>query len=72
MVRRFVGAGIHHILIGFDHIAFLIGLLLLGGSLRQLLLVVSAFTVGHSVTLSLAALRAGEPARPASSSRPSR
>ena len=49
-------AGIHHILIGPDHLLFLVGLLLLGGSLRQLLLVVSAFTVAHSVTLSLAAL----------------
>ena len=32
------------------------GLLLLGGSLRRLLLVVSGFTVAHSITLSLAAL----------------
>jgi hydrogenase/urease accessory protein HupE len=56
VVRRFIGAGIHHILIGPDHLLFLIGLLLLGGSLRQLVLVVSAFTAAHSVTLSLAAL----------------
>jgi hydrogenase/urease accessory protein HupE len=56
VVRKFTGSGIHHILIGFDHIAFLIGLLLLGGTLRRLLVVVSAFTLGHSVTLSLAAL----------------
>ena len=54
--RKFVPAGIHHILIGPDHLLFLVGLLLLGGSLRQLLVVVSAFTVAHSVTLSLAAL----------------
>ena len=56
VIRRFVPAGIHHILIGPDHLLFLVGLLLLGGSLRQLALVVSAFTVAHSVTLSLAAL----------------
>jgi len=56
VVRKFVSAGIHHILIGPDHLLFLIGLLLLGGSIRQLLGVVSAFTVAHSVTLSLAAL----------------
>ena len=49
-------AGIHHILIGLDHLLFLVGLLLLGGSVRQLLLVVTAFTVAHSITLSLAAL----------------
>ncbi len=53
---RFVPSGVHHILIGPDHILFLIGLLLLGGRVRQLLLVVTAFTVAHSVTLSLAVL----------------
>jgi hydrogenase/urease accessory protein HupE len=56
VVKKFIPSGIHHILIGPDHLLFLVGLLLLGGSLRQLLLVVTAFTVGHSVTLSLAAL----------------
>ena len=55
-IRKFVPAGIHHILIGPDHLLFLVGLLLLGGSIRRLLLVVSAFTVAHSITLSLAAL----------------
>jgi hydrogenase/urease accessory protein HupE len=56
VARKFGGEGIHHILIGFDHLLFLVGLLLLGGSLRQLVVVASAFTLGHSVTLSLAAL----------------
>jgi len=56
VVRKFVPAGIHHILIGPDHLLFLIGLLLLGGTVRQLALVVTSFTVAHSVTLSLAAL----------------
>jgi len=56
VVRKFVPAGIHHILIGPDHLLFLVGLLLLGGSVRRLLLVVTAFTVAHSITLSLAAL----------------
>ena len=56
VVRRFLPSGIHHILIGPDHLLFLVGLLLLGGSLRQLVLVVSAFTLAHSVTLSLAVL----------------
>src|SRR6185312_10025742 len=56
VIRRFVPAGIHHILIGPDHLLFLVGLLLLGGTIRQLTLVVSAFTVAHSITLSLAAL----------------
>ena len=57
VLRKFVPAGVHHILIGPDHLLFLIGLLLLGGSLKQLLLVVTAFTIAHSITLALAALR---------------
>ncbi len=56
VIRKFVPAGIHHILIGPDHLLFLFGLLLLGGRIRQLAMVVTAFTVAHSVTLSLAAL----------------
>nr|ADC36053.1 hypothetical protein [uncultured bacterium 213] len=61
VVRKFVPEGIHHILIGPDHLLFLIGLLLLGGSIRQLLVVVTAFTFAHSVTLSLAALNIVSP-----------
>jgi hypothetical protein len=56
VVRTFVMSGIEHIMIGPDHVLFLIGLLLLGGSLRRLALIVTAFTIGHSITLSLAAL----------------
>jgi len=52
----FVVLGTKHILTGYDHILFLLTLLMLGGSLRQLLKVVTAFTVAHSVTLSLAVL----------------
>ena len=56
VMGTFIPAGIEHIAIGLDHIAFLIGLLLLGGSLRKLATIVTAFTIGHSITLSLAAL----------------
>jgi hydrogenase/urease accessory protein HupE len=56
VLQKFVPAGIHHMLIGPDHLLFLAGLLLLGGTLKQLLLVVSAFTIAHSITLSLAVL----------------
>jgi hydrogenase/urease accessory protein HupE len=56
VVRTFVAAGIEHILIGPDHLSFLLGLLLLGGSLWRLAAIVTAFTLGHSVTLSLAVL----------------
>jgi hydrogenase/urease accessory protein HupE len=56
VIRKFVPAGIHHILIGPDHLLFLVGLLLLGGSIRRLTMVVTSFTIAHSITLSLAAL----------------
>jgi len=56
VLGTFVPAGLQHILIGPDHLLFLVGLLLLGGSAGRLGLIVTAFTVGHSVTLSLAAL----------------
>ncbi|HEY2384721.1 MAG TPA: HupE/UreJ family protein [Terriglobia bacterium] len=56
VIRKFVPAGIHHILIGPDHLLFLVGLLLMGGSARRLAAVVTSFTIAHSVTLSLAAL----------------
>jgi hydrogenase/urease accessory protein HupE len=61
VIKTFVPAGIHHILIGPDHILFLIGLLLLGGGWRALLKIVTAFTIGHSITLSLAALNVVTP-----------
>ncbi|MEO8679829.1 MAG: HupE/UreJ family protein [Vicinamibacterales bacterium] len=56
VIRTFVASGIQHILIGPDHILFLVGLLLLGGTLWTLGGIVTAFTIGHSITLSLAAL----------------
>ena len=61
MIRKFVASGIHHILIGPDHMLFLVGLLLLGGTVRRLIVVVSAFTLAHSITLSLAALNIFDP-----------
>jgi len=54
--QRFVRSGIEHIAIGPDHVLFLIGLLLTGGGLWPLVRIVTAFTIAHSVTLSLAAL----------------
>jgi hydrogenase/urease accessory protein HupE len=56
VVRRFVEAGIDHIFLGYDHIAFLLAVILWGQSLWSLVKVVTAFTVAHSLTLSLAAL----------------
>jgi HupE / UreJ protein len=55
-VARFVRLGLEHIFTGADHVAFVLGLLLLGGSLRQVIGVVTSFTLAHSVTLALASL----------------
>ena len=52
---RFGREGILHIFGGPDHILFLLSLLLLGGTWKQLLKIVTAFTLAHSITLSLAA-----------------
>jgi hypothetical protein len=54
--QRFVRSGIEHIAIGPDHVLFLVGLLLTGGGLWPLVRIVTAFTIAHSITLSLAAL----------------
>jgi hypothetical protein len=48
--------GVEHILTGADHLIFLLGVILVGGRLRSLIGVVSAFTLAHSITLALAAL----------------
>ncbi|MCC6552242.1 MAG: HupE/UreJ family protein, partial [Polyangiaceae bacterium] len=52
----FFKMGLEHILLGYDHLVFLLGLVLVGGRWRAILLVVTAFTVAHSITLGLAAL----------------
>jgi len=69
---QFVGDGIHHIWIGYDHMLFLISLLLpsvlvrreehwipvgtLRSALSSVLAIVTAFTVSHSITLTLSVL----------------
>ena len=52
----FLALGIEHILTGYDHLLFLLGLLLTGGRLLSLAKIITAFTIAHSVTLSLAVL----------------
>src|SRR5207247_8467493 len=56
VVRDYVRLGVAHILAGADHLLFVFGLVLLAGTARRLLVTVSAFTLGHSITLTLAAL----------------
>ena len=54
--KSYLGLGFEHILGGWDHLLFVLGLLFLVSGRRQLFVTVTAFTLGHSVTLSLAAL----------------
>lgn len=51
-----VWQGMKHIFTGFDHVLFLLGLLLLGGKTSQLIKVISAFTIAHAATFWLAAM----------------
>jgi hydrogenase/urease accessory protein HupE len=51
---RFVWLGIQHIATGYDHLAFLLGLLIATATLRSLVKVITSFTVAHSITLALA------------------
>jgi len=53
---EFILWGMHHIFVGYDHIAFLMALLLAAQRLGDMLRVVTSFTVAHSITLLLAAL----------------
>ncbi len=54
--KSFVFLGLEHILTGYDHLLFVLSLIALGGGLRYLLKVVTAFTLAHSVTLALTTL----------------
>ncbi len=56
VVKVFVLEGIEHILFGFDHLLFVLALMLIVRSTRTLLLTITAFTVAHSVTLTFATL----------------
>ncbi|MDX1497635.1 MAG: HupE/UreJ family protein, partial [Salinisphaeraceae bacterium] len=54
--------GVEHILSGWDHLAFVLGLILLAASLKQVAWLVTGFTVAHSLTLALAVLGWVQPA----------
>ena len=56
VVLRFISMGIMHILSGPDHVLFVLGLVLTRGTARQLFGLVTAFTLSHSVTLTLTSL----------------
>ena len=50
----YVGMGMMHIFTGIDHMSFILGFIILARRLRDLLFVVTGFTIGHSLTLALA------------------
>jgi hypothetical protein len=56
VARRYVELGVDHIASGYDHLLFVLGLLLLVRGGRALIATITSFTLGHSITLSLAAL----------------
>jgi hydrogenase/urease accessory protein HupE len=55
-LRRYLVTGIEHIFLGYDHIAFLIAVVLWARRLVPVIKIVTAFTIAHSITLSLATL----------------
>jgi hydrogenase/urease accessory protein HupE len=55
--KIFLGLGVKHILIGYDHLLFLLGLLLLPVRWTTLVKIITSFTLAHSITLALAALK---------------
>lgn len=56
-----VGLGVEHILTGYDHLVFLLGLILLGGRLGDVVRIVTGFTIAHSLTLALAVFGVARP-----------
>jgi hydrogenase/urease accessory protein HupE len=51
---RFVRLGVEHIFTGYDHLAFLLGLLVATATIRSLVMIITSFTIAHSITLALA------------------
>jgi hydrogenase/urease accessory protein HupE len=56
-MQRYLVTGVEHIFLGYDHIAFLVAIVLWARRLIPVIKVVTAFTIAHSITLSLAALQ---------------
>jgi hydrogenase/urease accessory protein HupE len=56
VIRTYTVLGIGHILLGFDHLLFVLALLLIVDGTRRLIATITAFTVAHSITLALASL----------------
>lgn len=55
-LASYFALGVEHILLGLDHVLFVIALILPGGRLLSLAAMITAFTVAHSITLALSVL----------------
>jgi hydrogenase/urease accessory protein HupE len=53
---EYIGLGFHHIMLGVDHLLFVLGLLLIVQSRMMLFKTITSFTVAHSITLAIATL----------------
>jgi hydrogenase/urease accessory protein HupE len=53
---QFLWLGVEHIATGYDHLAFLLGLLIVGAHFRAVVKIITSFTIAHSITLALATL----------------
>ena len=58
----YFGLGLEHISTGFDHLAFLLGLLLINRKFKNILIAITGFTLGHTLSFCLAVLGLISPA----------
>ena len=56
VIKTYLILGINHILSGIDHLLFVLALLLITKGFRKLVMTITAFTIAHSITLTLATL----------------
>ncbi|MCZ6806437.1 MAG: HupE/UreJ family protein [Deltaproteobacteria bacterium] len=56
VAKQYLALGARHILGGYDHLLFLVCLLLIAGTARRILITITGFTIAHSITLALSAL----------------
>ena len=56
VAQTYFGIGVHHILLGIDHLLFVLGLMLIVADRWMLVKTITAFTVAHSITLAIATL----------------
>ena len=56
VARDYLSLGVRHILEGYDHLLFLVCLMLIAGTGRRILITITGFTIAHSITLALSAL----------------